>query len=193
MATYLPPVERPKGLIKKILYRVMHRMFGVVPTGTKVFTARMPLPFITFYTRPYRLDKKLRLPHETVSIVRQQAASVNACTACVDIGRWYGLKESPETLTRLDALPEYHTSPLFSEAERAALDYASELTTNKTVSAGTFDRLASHYSEREVCEIAYLVASEFLVNMTNKGLGIGSDGLCEISQARKQRKLATVA
>ncbi len=188
MATYLPPVERPKGLIKKITYSMMRRMFGLVPTGTKVFTARMPTAFMTYYARAYRLDKKLRVPTETAFIVRQQVASINMCTACMDIGRWYGLKKSPETLARLDAVSEYETNPLFTDADRAALDYARELTTNKAVAPATFARLSSHYGEREICEIAYLVASEHLANMTNLGLGVGSDGLCEISRRRRLQK-----
>jgi alkylhydroperoxidase family enzyme len=187
---YLPPVERPKGLLKKITYRVLRRVFGVVPTSTMVFTARMPVAFTTFLSKTYRLDKKLQLSSETRGIVRHQVASINMCTACMDIGRYYGLKESDATLTRLDALPEYRTSPLFSEGDRAALDYASELTATKAVSAETFARLARHYSEREICALVWLVASEHLANITNIGLGVGSDGLCELSQQRRLQKVS---
>jgi hypothetical protein len=37
-----------------------------------------------------------------------------------------------------------------------------------------------HYSEREICEIVWLVASEHLYNITNIGLNIHSDMLCDI-------------
>ena len=190
MATYLPPVEKPKGLMKKITYSLMRRMFGIVPSGTKVFTARMPTSFMTFYAKAYRLDKKLRLPTETAYIVRHQVASINMCSACMDIGRYYGLKKSPETLARLDAVPDYKTSPLFTDADRVALDYARELTTDKKVTPETFALLSEHYSEREICDIVYLVASEHLANMSNIGLGIGSDGLCEISRQRRLQKVS---
>jgi hypothetical protein len=43
----------------------------------------------------------------------------------------------------------------------------------------TFERLARYYDEREICEIVWLVASEHLYNISNIGLDIGSDGLCE--------------
>jgi alkylhydroperoxidase family enzyme len=155
-----------------------------------VFTARMPMTFTAFLGKTYRLDKKLQLSSETRGIVRHRVASINMCTACMDIGRYYGLKESPATLTRLDALAEYKTSPLFSEADRAALDYASELTATKSVSAETFARLARHYSEREICDLAWLVASEHLANMANIGLGVGSDGLCELRQQRRLQKVS---
>lgn len=38
---------------------------------------------------------------------------------------------------------------------------------------------------RVICEIAWLVASEHLYSLNNLGLGIGSDGLCQISRVRR--------
>jgi hypothetical protein len=66
-------------------------------------------------------------------------------------------------------------------ATPAALDYATELTSNKQVDPGTFARLRDFYSEREICDIVWLVASEHLYNVSNIGLNIGSDGLCQLS------------
>jgi hypothetical protein len=71
MATYLPPVDRPRGLLMKIVYLFTRRMFGKAPTGTKVFTARMPTGFMSFYSKTYRLDKKLWLVSETAMLIRQ--------------------------------------------------------------------------------------------------------------------------
>jgi hypothetical protein len=42
--------------------------------------------------------------------------------------------------------------------------------------------LSRYYSEREICEIVWLVASEHLYNLTNIGLNIHSDMLCDISR-----------
>ena len=58
------------------------------------------------------------------------------------------------------------------------------LTKDKHVHPRTFARLAAYYSEREMCEIIWLVASEHLYKMTNIGLNIHSDMLCDVS--RKQ-------
>jgi alkylhydroperoxidase family enzyme len=162
-------------------------MFGTVPTGIKVFAARMPAAFLSFSSKTYRLDKKLRLASRTGMLIRQQVASINTCSACMDAGRWFALRESTDNAARFDALTEYRTSPLFSEAERAALDYATELTQNKEVAPDTFARLVRHYSEREICDIVWLVASEHLANMTNIGLNIGSDGLCELNPRQATR------
>src|SRR5262245_8640680 len=97
----------------------------------------------------------------------------------MDIGRSFTIKASMNE-SKFDALEQYRTSALFAEAERAALDYVTELTKEKTVSSDTFGRLSRHFSEREICEIVWLVATEHLYNMTNIGLNIHSDMLCGI-------------
>jgi alkylhydroperoxidase family enzyme len=71
---------------------------------------------------------------------------------------------------KFDVLGQYRTSSLFTDAERAALDYVTELSRNKKVEPETFSRLARHYSERQICEIVWLIASEHFYNMTNIAL-----------------------
>ena len=44
--------------------------------------------------------------------------------------------------------------------------------------------MSGYYSEREICEIVWLVASEHY-NMTNIGLNIHSDMLCDIGRKKK--------
>jgi alkylhydroperoxidase family enzyme len=182
MNTYLPPIEKPGGPMMKLVYFFSRRQLGKVMTSIKVFAARMPAAFGSFYGKPARLDKKLQLPSQTAVLIREQVASTNMCMFCMDAARWYVMTKEPGDLARLDALPGYQTSPLFTDAQRAALDYATELTRDKQVQPETFARLTRYYNEREICDIVWLVASEHLNNMTNIGLGIGSDGLCELAQ-----------
>ena len=191
MATYLPPVERPRNVALKLMYFFTRRQFGKVMTPLAVFSARMPLAFTSFYGKVSRLDKKLEVPEATAVLIREQVASINTCHFCMDAARWQALRTSSENEERFDALPRYRTSPLFTDAERAALDYATELTADRQVTPETFDRLARHYSERQICNIVWLVASEHLYNMSNIGLNIGSDGLCELGTDRAPSAPAT--
>jgi alkylhydroperoxidase family enzyme len=174
---YLAPIERPKNLLVKLAYWFTRRQFGKVMGPLAVFSARMPWAFTSFSMKIGSLDKKLVLAHDTAILVREQVASINGCLFCQDAARWAALRESMDRKSKLDALTEYASSPLFTDPERAALDYASELTRDKYVSPETFRRLRSFYSEREICDIVWLVASEHLWNMSNIGLGIGSDGM----------------
>lgn len=181
---FLPPIEKPKGLMMKLVYAMTRRQFGKVLTPLKVFSARMPLAFGQFYGKISALDKKLQLPTETVMLIREQVAHTNVCLFCIDIGRWFTIKSSMDE-AKFAALGQYSTSPLFTDAERAVLDYVTELTRNKKVDPSTFARVSSYYSERAICEIVWLVASEHFYNLTNIGLNIHSDMLCEIGRVPK--------
>jgi alkylhydroperoxidase family enzyme len=186
MDTYLPPIDKPRGPYLKLAFYFTRRRLGKVMTSMTVFAARMPTAFMGYYYKMTKLDRKLRLPSQTAVLVREQVASTNMCMFCMDAARWYVMTTKPGDLERLDALPEYRTSPLFTEAQRAALDYATELTRDRRIRPATFARLTRHYNEREICDIVWLVASEHLNNMTNIGLGIGSDGLCELAERNGQ-------
>src|SRR5262245_19670827 len=185
MNTFLPPIEHPHGLIMKLAYYFTRQQFGKVLTPLKVHSARLPAAFGLFYSKIGEPDKKLTLPGETVMLIREQVARMNICLFCMDTGRAFTIKSSMNQ-AKFDVLDQYETSDLFTEAERAALEYVTELTKEKKVSPDTFAQLSRHYSEREICEIVWLVASEHLYNMTNIGLNIHSDMLCDIS--RKSRE-----
>jgi alkylhydroperoxidase family enzyme len=189
MDTYLAPIEKPNGLIHKLAYYFTRRQFGKVLTPVKVHSVRLPAAFGLFYAKVGKLDKKLTLPRELVFLIRHQVARINICEFFMDIGRSFAIQATMNE-AKFDALGEYRTSALFTDAERAALDYVTELTREKKADPDTFARMAKHYSEREICEIVWLVASEHLYNMTNIGLNIHSDLLCDISKKKKAEAAA---
>jgi alkylhydroperoxidase family enzyme len=181
---FLHPIDDPNDPAKVQAFQNMKQYFGKVMTPATVFNSRMPLEFLQFYTQISMLDQKLELPKETVMLIRQQVARLNVCLFCIDSNRaatiWASMNQA-----KFDALNQYRTSPLFSEAERAALDYVTTLTEEKRVDPKIFTNLLKHYSERRICEIVYLVASEHIYNITNIGLNIHSDMLCNIAQKKR--------
>src|SRR5215472_18380809 len=76
---FLSPIERPPGLLLKVVFFFVRRQFGRVMTPLTVFAARMPAAFGSFYGKVSQLDKKLRLPMKTAVIIRAQVASINTC------------------------------------------------------------------------------------------------------------------
>ena len=179
METYLAPIEKPRGLIMKLVYAATRRRFGKVLTPLKVLSPRLPLAFGSWYGKIATLEGRLHLRAELALLLRQQVARINVCEFCMDIGRYVAIQQA-HAGPKFDALDSYQTSGLFSDAERAALDYVTLLTREKRMNEETFDRLREHFSEREICEIAWLVASEHVYNMTNIGLNIHSDMLCDL-------------
>ena len=113
------------------------------------FSARMPWAFTAHSMKVSSLDKKLTLPRDTAILIRERVASLNGCLFCQDASRYYALQKGLQAEDKLDALPDYASSPLFNDAERAALVSPSELTNSKRVSPETFARLRSFYSRRE--------------------------------------------
>src|SRR3984957_10435297 len=106
---FLPPIERPEGLMKKLVYYFVRRQFGKVLTPVKVHSARMPSAFGMFYAKVGALDKKLTLSPEIIFLIRHQVARINICLFCMDIGRLFAIK-SNVSQAKLDALEEYRTS-----------------------------------------------------------------------------------
>jgi alkylhydroperoxidase family enzyme len=176
--TFLPPIEKPDSLIMKMVFYFTRKQFGKVLAPLSVHSARLPNAFGMFYGKVSQLDKKLILKAEIALLIRQQVARVNICLFCIDMSRWAALK-AKFSEAKIDALDNYVSSTLFNAAEKTALDYATELTRNKIVNPETFKRLAAHYNEREICEIVWLVASEHLYNITNIGLNIHSEMICD--------------
>src|SRR6516162_11353714 len=114
--TFLPPIEKPKGLMMRLAYYFTRRQFGKVLTPLKVHSARLPLAFGLFYGKIGKLDKKLTLPPETVLLVREHVARINVCLFCMDIGRSFALEASMNQ-AKFDALEQYRTSPFFTDVE----------------------------------------------------------------------------
>src|SRR5260370_16545466 len=134
----------------KLAYYFTRRQFGKVLTPLKVHSARLPPAFGLFYTKIGKLDKKLLLPPETALLIREQVARINVCLFCMDIGRSFTIKASMNE-AKFDALEQYRTSALFTDADRPALAYATELTKNKKINPYTFAQISPYYSEREIC------------------------------------------
>ena len=178
---FLAPIEDPQDPVLRQIFAAQERYLGKVITPSKVHSARLPPAFAQFYGMISELDSELQLSPEMAMLIRSQVARLNVCLFCMDSNRAGVISRSMDQ-ARFDALDEYDTSPLFTESERSALDYVTRLTRDKKADPDVFGKLALHYSEREICEIVYLVASEHVYNITNVGLNIHSDMLCDLAK-----------
>jgi alkylhydroperoxidase family enzyme len=76
------------------------------------------------------------------------------------------------------ALPEYSTSPLYTEPERVALEYADSMTiTGREVSDELFSRLREFYTDDALVELTEVIAWENASSKFNRALRIPSQGL----------------
>ncbi|HEX8651507.1 MAG TPA: hypothetical protein VF708_11765 [Pyrinomonadaceae bacterium] len=76
------------------------------------------------------------------------------------------------------ALPEYSTSPLYTEQERLTLEYADAMTiTGREVSDELFARLREFYTDDALVELTEVIAWENASSKFNRALRIPSQGL----------------
>lgn len=76
------------------------------------------------------------------------------------------------------ALADYATNPLYSAAERVALEYADAITlSDRDVDDALFARLREHYDDDAIVELTGIVAWENASSKFNRALRIPSQGL----------------
>lgn len=179
----LEPIDTPPTLKGRIAAWMMKRQLGKVIMPARVVYNRVPRMYDVAYPL-VRLQQNLELDDTIRTLVTSWIAMENHCNFCVDIARANALIEK-QGMEKLNALPEWRTSPVFEDRERAALAFAEESNRSLSVSDETFERVRKLFSEREITEIVILCALENFYNRINLPLGIEDDGLCLIQQQRR--------
>lgn len=175
----LEPIETPDTLYMRLAYKVCERMIGRVITPMKVVYARVPAALRIGQAINKLMDKHTTLDPALVFLLKTHTARLNHCNFCIDIAKAMAMREHL-TLDKVNALDGYARNPIFTEAERAALDYIKEATVDKQVTDDTFARMKEHYTDVEIAEITVINAAENFYNLVNVPLEIETDGLCAL-------------
>ena len=79
---------------------------------------------------------------------------------------------------KIEALDDYAKSALYTEAEKAALDYADAITdTRRDVDDALFARMQQHYDDDTIAELTMIIAWENSSSRFNRAFRIPSQGL----------------
>ena len=100
------------------------------------------------------------LPVNLMHMIKLRASQMNGCAYCIDM-HWKDLRALGEPEHRLYALDAWRESPWYSDKERAALDWAEAVTKIAETHAddAVYDRVKSHFSEKEIADLTLLVAT----------------------------------
>lgn len=94
----------------------------------------------------------------------------------MDIRHAVGVKAGISA-TKLDALPEYATSPWFSARERAALAFAEDVVRDdREVTEAGETRLAEHFTKPERLEMTFVVGYQVFASKFAKAYRLPSQG-----------------
>jgi alkylhydroperoxidase family enzyme len=78
---------------------------------------------------------------------------------------------------KIEALEDHAKSPLFTEAEKVALDYADAMTdTSRDVDDALFAQLRQHYDDDTIAELTMIIAWENASSRFNRAFRIPSQG-----------------
>jgi alkylhydroperoxidase family enzyme len=179
--------KRQAGPMVKLAYRFGPRMMKKL-TGRDPQTGNGLEPMEIWAHQPKmmigmgRFNQALRkggsVEERIRNLVELKGAAMIGCEYCVDLGSQI-CRNSGCSDAELLALPRYRSSELFTEREKAALDFTvGVMRTPVDVSDEVFANLQRHFSDPQVVEITALLT---LVNVDrfNAALGIGSAGFSE--------------
>lgn len=183
MQERLQAIERPRGLMMKLAYAYSRRQFGKVLTPLKLAWSRMPLAFSLWQSKIHKLEKQLKIDPQLALMLRIKVAQLNTCTFCMDIGKAFAVK-SFGSQRKFYELENFEGSDLYTDKEKAALRFATELTVHHKIPDSVYNAAAGHFTQRELVEITWVVGSEHVYNITNIAFNIESDNLCAVPGKR---------
>jgi AhpD family alkylhydroperoxidase len=175
--TRIPPVgieTRPDHLRETL--EEQRRLRGA-PLYPYLFYARHPAFFRAAKAMWVALqDDAKRVPSTLRALVNRRVAWWNRCEYCQDAHAAKGRKLGIST-EKIEALSDYAKSPLFSDEERVALEYADTTTdTHRDVDDELFARLQQHYDDDTIAELTMIVAWQNASSRFNHAFRIPSQG-----------------
>lgn len=106
------------------------------------------------------------LDRELIELAQLRASQINGCTFCTQFHLNH-LRQLSVSQSKLDLLAAWRDAAVFSEREKAALEWTEVLTGlgREGVSDSAYQGVAAHFSESE---LAYLTAAVGLINAWNR-------------------------
>jgi len=114
------------------------------------------------------------------SLVTVRVSQINDCPFCVDINSATLLKRGVN-VEKARALETWRQSPLFSQREKAVLDYAEAMTrSDQRVGDDMVERLRSHFTDDAIVDLTALIAFQNMSSKFNSALAVPAQGFCKI-------------
>jgi AhpD family alkylhydroperoxidase len=131
-----------------------------------------------FQRKRFPVDAALR------SLVSARVAQMNGCAFCVDLNAYY-LLQAAGSADKAAAVASWRESELYSDRERAALEYAEAMTDSaQRVEPGQIEALKRFFDEDGVVALTAWIAFQNLSAKFNAALGAEENGLCQMPRAK---------
>jgi AhpD family alkylhydroperoxidase len=125
------------------------------------------------------------IPTPLRSLASVRIAQLNGCTFCVDLNA-YNLLLSSGSADKAAAVSAWRDSPLFTDRERAVLEYAETMTDNsRRVTPDQLTALRSHFDDDGIVALTAWIAFQNMSAKFNAALGAEDHGLCQRPPLRR--------
>lgn len=110
------------------------------------------------------------MEHSLFELVKMRVSQINRCAYCLDMHS-KDARKAGETEQRLYGLSAWREAPFYSERERAALEWAEELTLLPQSEVGDelYEKMLQHFTEEELVTLTMAIVA---INGWNR-LGVG--------------------
>jgi AhpD family alkylhydroperoxidase len=110
--------------------------------------------------------KKGSLGNTLLDLVNIRASQLNGCALCLDM-HCEEAKIHGERELRIYHIPIWRESPLFSEAEKAALEWTEAVTRlfDQGIDDEVYDRVRAQFSENQISELTFAIG---VINWWNR-------------------------
>lgn len=164
----------------KIIFWLQKRKYGEVLNSATIW-AKSPKIFLALSLLYGILDrKKSPLESGLRSLVIVRISQINGCSFCIDLNTSVLLSRGISTEKAL-ALQSWRTSELFTDLEKAALEYAEAVTdSSKKISKELQSKIQGFFNETELVELTALIAFQNMSTKFNNAFGVEPQGFCPI-------------
>jgi alkylhydroperoxidase family enzyme len=176
--TRIPPVDvetLPDDLRETLEEQ---RKLRGAPLHPYLFYARNPAYFRAAKAMWAALQQETkRVPVTLRALLNRRVAWWNGCEFWQDANAAVGSRNGISTEKLEALLSDYAKSPLFSDAEKIALEYADAITdTRRDVDNELFARMQQHYDDDTIAELTMIIAWENASSRFNRAFRIPSQG-----------------
>jgi len=173
-----PPSETP-WLLRPFFWN-QRRKYGRELDAARLW-ARAPRLFVAVALLYGMIDRRgSPIEPSLRSLITVRVSQLNGCAFCVDINAATLLNRGVST-EKLTAVAQWRTSPLFSDFERAALDFADAMTlSSDAVTDLHIEALSRHLEDDAIVELAGLIAFQNMSSKFNSAFNVPAQGFCSI-------------
>lgn len=170
--------KRPYPWYVRLIFALQRRRYGEELEPARLW-GRIPTAYL-WLTLLYRSLDRASSPIEPGlrSLLQVRIAQIHWCSFCVDLNFSMAIERHVPS-ARLDALPDYESSPLFSDRERVAIAYAEAIAdSRRRVDDDLFARLRDHFDDDAIIELTAISAFQDLSAKFNSALSVPAQGFC---------------